>query len=285
VNAAAKGQPVIDVRDGFTIANLNNSYDRVAADVAQISWLTHHFFSGKFERSQVGSLPFMVDGSEAASVAMWRIYAAGHFGPEYDQVKPIALAVLSQAGIHLPKPPASLDILEGLKVITPSKVTGDVMARLGMTPLSMPVTQTYEAIQRGAVNGVVLGWTAVQSFKLEELTYYHADASLGSSTGMMYISRKRYDALPAALRKIIDDHSGEQESRNLGAFWDRLQDLGKSRVKAMEKHTVLDVPAAQVAKWKEKAAPVVAEWAKTTPDGEKVLAAFRAEYDNVKAGR
>src|SRR5215469_7283531 len=78
VNTAAAGKLKIDIRDGMAIANLNNSYDRVVADVAQISWLTHGNFAGKFQRSNVGGLPFIAgDKSEDASVALWRLYRDG----------------------------------------------------------------------------------------------------------------------------------------------------------------------------------------------------------------
>ena len=56
VNQAGTGRIKIDVRDGMAIANLNNSYDRVVADVAQISWLTHSNFAGKFRLSNVGEI-------------------------------------------------------------------------------------------------------------------------------------------------------------------------------------------------------------------------------------
>src|ERR1700749_381107 len=88
VNAAADGKLKIDIRDGMAIANLNNSYDRVVADVAQISWLTHSNFAGKFKRSNVGGLPFVSDKSEDGSVAMWRLYKSGLLDTEYDEVQP-----------------------------------------------------------------------------------------------------------------------------------------------------------------------------------------------------
>lgn len=285
VNAAGKGSLRIDVRDGMTIANLSNSLDRVLADVAQISWLTHNNFSGKFERSNVGGLPFVTEESEQASVAMWRLYKSGMLNAEYEDVQPIMIAVLSQAGVHLRKAPASIDNLQGLKVIVPSKTVGDVASRIGMSPIALPVTQTYEALQRGTVDGVVLGWTAVQSFKLEEVTFYHAEAALGTSPGMLFIAKKRYAALAADARKALDERSGEGESRELGKFWGKLDVFGRTRIGGMEKQTVTNVPPEVVARWRQLAEPVVAEWTRTTPDGEKVLAAFRAELAKVKAGQ
>lgn len=282
VNAAAEGKLKIDIRDGMAIANLNNSYDRVVADVAQISWLTHGNFAGKFQRSTVGGLPFVADdSSEKASVAMSRLYRDGLFGPEYDEVRPLMLAVLSQSNFHFRNKPASLANLKGLKVITSSKETGELAQRLGMAPIVIAVTQSYEALQRNTVDGVMLGWTAVLSFKLQEVTTYHVEAALGTATGMMFIGKKRYESLPASAKAVLDKFSGEGESRDLGKFWDRLEVFGDKLVKGLPNQTVIDAPPELAAKWHSEAEPIAADWAKRTPDGEKVLKAFREELAKV----
>ncbi|HLI19674.1 MAG TPA: TRAP transporter substrate-binding protein [Stellaceae bacterium] len=284
VNKAGAGVLKIDIRDGMEIANLDNSYDRVVADVAQISWLTHSNFAGKFKRSNVGGLPFVSDKSEDASVAMWRLYQTGLLDPEYDEVQPIMIAVLSQAGFHFRTAPASLDNLRGLKIIPPSKEGGELAQRLGMAPTVMAVTQTYEALQRHTVDGVMLGWTAVLSFKLQEVTTYHIDAALGSTAGMLFIAKKRYRSLPPAAKAILDRFSGESESRALGAFWDRLQSFGDGLVKGLPHQTLVTASPELVAKWHAAAAPIVEEWAHETPDGEKILAAYRQQLAAVTAG-
>lgn len=285
VNAAGKGTLAIDVRDGMAIANLRNSYDRVVSDVAQLSWLTHNNFPGAFTLSLVGGLPYLADNSEQGSIAMWRLYKSGAFDAEYQQVVPISLAVLSKGGLHLRRTPQSLDQLKGLKVIVSSRASGEVVTRIGMAPMSLPVTDTYEALQRATVDGVALGWTAVESFKLDEVTFYHANASFGTSSGMLFINKKRYEALPAAAKKVIDDHSGEGESKVLGQFWDRLDKVGEDRVRAIQGHQVVALPADVQARWAKLSEPVAEEWAKSVPGGEKVLAQFRAELAKVKAGK
>jgi hypothetical protein len=39
----------------------------------------------------------------------------------------------------------------------------------------------------------------------------------------------------------------------------------------------------EAARWRARIAPVVDEWAKRTPDGEIVLAAYRAEIAKIRA--
>jgi hypothetical protein len=47
---------------------------------------------------------------------------------------------------------------------------------------------------------------------------------------------------------------------------------------------VKDVDSAVVERWKKMSQPITDEWVKNTPDGEKVLAAFRAEIQNIRRG-
>jgi TRAP-type C4-dicarboxylate transport system substrate-binding protein len=285
VNEAGAGKIKIDIRDGMAIANLRNSYDRVVADVAQISWLTHNNFPGQFNLSLVGGLPYLGDNSEENSVALYRLYKSGILDAEYNQVLPISLAVLSRGGLHLRRVPQSLDQLKGLKVIVSSRAQGEVVTRIGMAPIALTVTEMYEAIQRATVDGAALGWTAVESFKLDEVTSYHANASFGTSAGMLFINKKRYEALPADARAVLDRFSVEAESRELGKFWDRLDRVGADRVRALPGHQVVELPAEVQARWKVLSEPVADEWAKSVPGGEKVLAQFRAELAKVKAGQ
>ena len=60
-----------------------------------------------------------------------------------------------------------------------------------------------------------------QPYKLAEVTSYHYEMRLGASTGMVFMAKKRYDALPPAAKKILDDNSGEAASRAWGKWWAR----------------------------------------------------------------
>jgi TRAP-type C4-dicarboxylate transport system substrate-binding protein len=285
INEQGKGIIHIDVRDGEAIANLSNFYSRVQDDVIQISWGLQSSIGGKFPRTLVGSLPFEVDKAENGSVALWRIYTGGLLDAEYDTVHPLYMITFPPSGIHYAKSPKTLENLNGLKLATGSKVGADTIERLGGTPLSMVTSDYYTAVQRGMVNSVLVQWTAFQPFKLQDVTFYHLETKLGGATGMVFLAKKRYEALPAAARKILDDNSGEAESRVYGKFWDDVDNEGRDMVKALgDKHQIVPLPPAIEVKWRAAVAPVIDDWVKTTPDGAKVLAAFRGEIAKVKAG-
>lgn len=285
INEQGKGVIKIDVRDGPTWANHTNYYDRVRDDVVQISWGIQSFLGGKFPRSLVVHLPFVADRAEEAAVAFWRTYKSGVLDAEYAEIVPLFLAAFPQAGVHTAKPLESLDSLRGLKLTAGAKVQSEVIARLGGTPISLVVTELYEALQRGTVDGSIVQWTAFQPFKLAEVTTFHVEAALGGSGGIVFMSKKRWDALPAAARTILEANSGEAQTRRFGAFWDSVYEEGRAQVKATGKHTIVSLSPDQADKWRELVTPVRDEWTKSTPDGERVLAEFRRQLGLVKAGK
>jgi TRAP-type C4-dicarboxylate transport system substrate-binding protein len=286
VNEQGKGIIHVEVRDGESIASLANFYSRVQDDVIQISWGLQSAIAGKFPRTAVGGLPFEVDKAENGSVALWRLFNSGMLAAEYDTVQPLYMITFPPAGFHMAKPMKSLENLNGLKIGIGSKTGSDMIARLGGAPISMITSDYYTGVQRGMIDGVNTQWTAMQPFKLYEVTFYHVEAALGGTTGMVFMNKKKYNALPAAARKIIDDNSGEAQSRFYGRFWDDVNREGRDMVKALgDKHQFAALTPEIEAKWRKAVLPVIEDWSKATPDGEKVLAAFRAEIAKMKAGQ
>ena len=284
VNAEGQGVLSIDVRSGYAMATFENIYDRVLSDVIQIGWEIQAAVGGKFPRSNVVALPLITDDPVASSVAFWRLYKSGTIAAEYDQIVPIMLVTLPPATFHFAKPLTSLDTLAGKKLIVPNKVAGDALTALGGAPLSLPLPEMYPAVQRGTADGTMIAWVAFDPWKLYEVTNYHVDEAFGGAAGMIFMSKAKYDALPPAARKIIDDNSGEAQSRDFGQVMENDDKAQRAAVMGMPKQTVVTPTAAQVASWRQKITPVVDQWTKAVPDGDKVLAQFKTELANIKAG-
>ena len=65
-----------------------------------------------------------------------------------------------------------LSDLAGMKIRVPSKNTGLVVEAWGATPVSMPITQVYQSMETGVVDGVLVDTSVLSSFKLGEVTKY-----------------------------------------------------------------------------------------------------------------
>ena len=289
INEQGKGVLKIEMHYGSTIVNFTNYYDRVMSDVAQIAWGLMSSVGGKFPRTDVGTLPFMADNAEDASVALWRMYESGILDAEYKGSHPLIMVYLTQAGVHMSKPIPNLDDpagpLAGQKIIAASWGTGQAVSRLGGAQLSIPLSDMYEALNRGTADGAVVSWTSFNPFKLKEVTSYHVEAALGTSPGWFVMSQKRYDALPEAAKKIMDANSGEGPSRAYGRWWDEEKNRGRSEIESLASHTIVPLEGARAEAWKKRTQPIIDEWAAKAPDGHKMVEAFRTELAKVKAGK
>ena len=266
----------IVVRDGSEIANQQNIYDRVMSDVVQIGRGTQSFIGGKFPLTEVVALPFVVDSGQSASVAFWRLYKSGALDSEYNNTVPLFFGILPPQALHLTKPPKAFDDWSGLRVAVATKNGGEIVTRLGGAPQSIQLIELYAALQRGGADGVMINWPAFPPFKLNEVTNYHLQAPFGGSATMIFMAKKKWDALPAAAQKILAANSGEAESRHFGTFWDDATGQGRMLVQLMaRKQDIVDLTPQQTAALKQKLAPMTETWVKNTPGGGKVLKAFQ----------
>jgi TRAP-type C4-dicarboxylate transport system substrate-binding protein len=258
----------------------------VVDNVIQMAFGIPSNFSRKFSNTNMVALPLIGDKSEDSSVALWRLYQSGALGAEYADIKPLLVAGLPQQGIHTRGTRIEkLEDAKGVRLNSGNKVTTDIIAALGATPSSINVGEMYEAVQRGTVEGVFMPWTAFQPFKLGEVTRFHLDESFGTSPATIFMSKKVYDGLPEAARKVIDANSGEQQSREFGRIWDVEQARARDVVKGQAGHTVTSLEPAERERWRQRLEGVIAEWIKSNPEGEKVLAMFKAELERVRSAR
>jgi TRAP-type C4-dicarboxylate transport system substrate-binding protein len=275
INAAGQGVVQLDTRDGFALANLDNAYSRVMDDVVQVSWALQGAIGGKFVRSAIAGLPFVSDDCETASVAFWRLYQSGKLAPEYADVVPLMLIAFPQSGIHLVRPVASLDDLHGLKLIALGKIQSEVVTALGGAPLSLPATDMYQALQRGAADGAVASWSTFDPFRLGDVTRYHLETRFGTSTGMIFMAKKKFDALPAAAQKVLQDNSGEASSRSFGAYFDGDAARVRDDVKNAAGQVLTAPTADRSAQWSKTLAPIDAAYVASVPDGQAILDSYR----------
>ena len=283
--AASKGTLGFEMKDGVSLASFTNVIDRVNADVLQIGWTMHAFYRGKFPLSEVGSLPFVSDDQMAGAEATWRLYKTGMLDAEYKELVPLWMVFVGFTKIHLAKPIASLDELKGKKI----RVAGHNQMLIGnlldMSPQSIPANDMYVALQRGTLDAIFTSWAAFVPYKLYEVSTYHVEVPLGTSTTFFFMSRKKIASLPADARRAIELHSGDRVNKRFAKhFYD--QDLeGRQMTEKHGGHQIVPLPPATAAEWQKRIGDaVVAEWVKTTPGGDKVIEAYRKIYAGVKAG-
>jgi TRAP-type transport system periplasmic protein len=206
------------------------------------------FNPGKFTNSLVMTIPFFVESSQQGSLAACRMYESGAFGADYEGLKPLLFGNFPQSGLHTTDTPinAGLASMKGLNVIATSPPAVEITKNNEGTPLSVNVTEAYEALQRGTADAMIMSFTAFPAFQLGEVLKHHYDAPLGGALGAVFMTQEAYDALSPEAKAAIDANSTCETSRELGAFIDAWNDGARDAVIKAEGHTYSEMSPEEV---------------------------------------
>jgi TRAP-type C4-dicarboxylate transport system substrate-binding protein len=277
VNDAAAGAFRVQLFSGPALGQFPQIYDRVLNNVADIAFALLGPISRQFPKTSVASLPFETPNASIGTVALWHVYERGLLGDEWSQVKPLTLMVFPNVVIHAKKPIKSLGDVSGLKLSVQSQLLSQTIHQLGAAPITLAVTDLYESLNRGVIDGAVIGWPATRSYRLAEVTNYHLEAPLGGEVTFIMMNKKSYEKLDEKGRAIIDKESGGPWATAIGKILDGDDRAEAERVSKTAGETVARLPAAEQAQWKARVQSVVDEWTKNTANGAAVLAAYREE--------
>ena len=283
VEKASDGTLKIKLFAGPALGTFRDIYDRTINRVVEISFGVFGPLASEFPRTQVSDLPFLSDNTELSSVALWRLYAKGGLAPEFDRVKVLALFNFPSSLLNTTKPIKTIEDMKGQKYAVSSRMAGEVAEALGAAPVTLTPTELYEAMNRGVVDGIFIAWTSVKTFKLQEVTKYHLEARLGEAPAFVFMNKDAYANLPEKARQAIDKYSGESFSRRLGIANRNADRSEAEAVAAMSGQSVSSLSPEQQALWQTHIDTVINAWVKHTPDGAKVLAAYREELAKLGA--
>jgi TRAP-type transport system periplasmic protein len=241
-------------------------YDQARDGVADITWTLPGNSPGRFPRTEVFELPFMMSNAEATSRAMWD-YCSNQAREEFREVQPIAFQVHGPGAFHSrEKLIRNVGDLRGMKVRGPTRQVTKLLAALGATPVGMPLPQIPDALSKGVIDAAVIPWEVVPSIKVDELCKFHSETPAGAgalytTTFVMGMNKARYDALPPDVKRVIDANSGIETSAFLGRTQQGNDPAGR-KTATDRNNTIHTFTAAEMAEFRRAADLVDDEWVK-----------------------
>lgn len=239
-------------------------YDLIRDGAIDGGWVIPGYTPGRFPRTEVLELPFMVTKSaEEASKAAW-ILAQKHMQEDFADVHVIAVHMHGR-GLVYNKDAAlsSMEDFRGLRLRGPNRPATLLLEKLGAIPVGLPVPAFPEAIARGVVDGGVITFEQAPSLRLDELTRSHTDVAGDMSLYNLFflwaMNRQRYESLPPDLRAVIDANSGFMAS----AWAGRAHDVGDAEGRAAllaAGHEAGELSEAETARIRELGDEVVEAW-------------------------
>jgi TRAP-type C4-dicarboxylate transport system substrate-binding protein len=258
-------------------------FDLVKNGVADIAFSVHAYTPNRFKLTELSELPFTTDHAVVNSLAYWRTYQK-HFAQANEHEGVVLLGLWTNGPYQLfTKANAftSMDAVKGIKIRVPGTTVEKITKSLGMTPISSPLSEAYEQISRGVIQGMFQQRETVVAFNMTQHmpTASYAPGGFAHSSQYMVVNPAKWAALEPRDRAAIEKLSGEAMVRRFATVWQAKEaDATAKLAAAGVKVTELQGPLLQ--DLRAKLAFVQEEWlvdaAKKSPQAKVALDEYRA---------
>jgi TRAP-type C4-dicarboxylate transport system substrate-binding protein len=175
---------------------------------------------------------------DSVHVLMWHLDGAGVCGVESTK-----------------KQVTKLEDLKGM-TLRCSGVSADVVKALGGTPRDIPMPETYDALSKGVVDGVVGSLEVLKGWKYAEVCKY-VSLTMGISPSYVFymvMNKDKWNSLPPDIQKVFNDVFMEYRDK-FGVAWDQIGIEGLQYFLSLGGvYTV--IPSSEMTRWIAKVTPV-----------------------------
>jgi len=246
-----------------TLTKAREHYKGVVDGVADMTWTIHALTPGKYHLIPVMALPFMSPSIEVGTAVLTDLAKEfPEIRAEHADVKLMYLWGTLPIEIHTTKKPVrTLEDMKGMKIacVPPPART---LKTLGASPVVMPPTDMYQALEKGVVDGVAVPYGWLNGWRFYEVTKYHTNAHIGANTGFMVIGKKKYESLSPDLQKVINDVAPLAQKWCVEAVsGEKIAGIENCKKKGNE---IIELSPAELARWKAAAQPITDAWIKKT---------------------
>lgn len=254
--------------------------------IADMTWGVHSYTPGTYPLAEMVELPFIGTGSDKDSVAYWRVYKAmfEKTGMHPAGVHTLAVHVHPPGHIYNNKRAIkSVEDLKGLKLRAANATTTALFQKFGATPVSLPATQSRDALSKGVADGTMFTSEAILAFNIQDFIKYATivPGGLYSQSFFVVINKKKWDSLPEQDRKAMETVSYEALAKQLGSRWQREEDTGLDRLRKLGVE-VTNAEGTFLAQMKDALGSIEKEWLeKAKAKGVDGIAALKMFKDEV----
>lgn len=275
------------------VGSVPTQFAVVRDGLADVAFVVHGYVAGQFRAHEIMELPFLGDDATALCTAAWRVHTK-HLAKLNEHAGTVPLAIFTHgpgALFTTPGPLKSVADLKGLKIRVASPAQVPLVNAVGAVPVQRPISQLYEVMSTGVVDGAFTSRESIKNFNLGRAVkhalqvpggFYNLSMSIIVGEGAW---KKISEADRAAIMKI----SGEVLSRQMGEQFEVMDKAGMDNVR---EHGGSVSTASDVFTKELKTAFKIADdgWierakAAGLADPAAVLAEFRAEIAKLQAGK
>lgn len=167
VEKRTKGRVIISYFPGNTLTPPPQTYDSVVKGIADIGQSLMAYSAGRFPLTGVFGLPLGFTSGYQATMTLNAFYEA--FKPaEYNDTQVMYFHGHGPGIISTRNLVSSIDDVKGMRIKVNAE-NADIIKALGGAPVSMVITETYDATKKGILDGFLLPFEALKGWKFAEV--------------------------------------------------------------------------------------------------------------------
>jgi TRAP-type C4-dicarboxylate transport system substrate-binding protein len=213
VEKRTNGRVKVTYFPGGTLAPAAQIYPGVVKGIADIGLSFMGYTWGRFPLSEVIEQPMGYKSGYVGTKLANEFYKK--FKPkEFDDVKALFLHTSPPHLLFAKKPINRLEDLQGLKIRTNSPIA----KALGAVQVGMPMSEAYDALSKGVVQGIIGPYEPMKGFRLAEVVNHSIEYGNAVVGGAFVVMKRADGRFPGRDQKIIEDRCEYIEK--LGRLWD-----------------------------------------------------------------
>jgi TRAP-type transport system periplasmic protein len=256
----------------------------VRSGVADIAFVALGVTGNQFPDHAVMELPGLFNDLREATLVHSRIMTSGIM-EGYDDFFVIAAFATEPESIHTRPPIATLDDLRGKRIRANNSLEAATLAKLGMSPVLLPIAKTPEAISGGTIDGAATAMVPLVDFGLGRVVTYHYFLRLGSSVMTILMNRKKFESLPKSDQDVIRKYSGEWPVTRFIEASEPYNEEFLEKLKSDPLRKVIFPSQSEIDVADGAFRAVRTAWAEASPHNRKLLSAVEAELRQLRSVR
>ncbi|TMW72314.1 TRAP transporter substrate-binding protein [Alteribacter natronophilus] len=255
------GRITSEIYSAGALGEPGSQYDMAVTGTADLAISVHGFTPGRFPLVSIVELPFLTESAENGSQIIQKLYEEfDEFQDEHEDTTPLWLFTAEPAQFisaeHRIETPEDLN---GLRVRSPSPLATDIIEALGGTPVSMPMGEVYESLQRGVVDAAMVPFSAVYDYNFYDVIDYITVGHFSMTPFFSTMNTTTYESLSDSDQELIDSISGGEMAAKSGEVFDRTGDIA---IDSSEEAgiTFIHLDEEGMAPWEEALDPIVEQW-------------------------
>ncbi|MCX8111497.1 MAG: TRAP transporter substrate-binding protein [Syntrophorhabdaceae bacterium] len=226
VEKRTNGRVKISYFPGNTLTPPSQAYDSTVKGIVDIAQNLLAYSPGRLPLSEVLQLPLgYVSGYQATKMA--NEYYKKFIPKEFSDVKVMYLHGVAPGTFHVKKDIKSFEDLKGLRIKANAE-NADIVKVLGAAPVTMPITETYDALQKGLAEGILLPNEALKGWRFAEVVKASLDSNAVSYMTSMYVimNKGKWNMISKEDQQAIEKINEEWIEKQ-GQLWNKLDKEGK----------------------------------------------------------